>query len=132
MDNQTHFYCQSSSSYSIQIYSGPGASPICVGAWKRELNEYADNNFYKIEEFTHSDALGLDRGNVAMIIIPGGDACKMDVMSEVAKKIKLGHRTSSVFFSSCAGALISANSRTSIAGTFRLGEPMFKFNPVPY
>jgi len=42
-------------SSSIQIYSGPGASQLCVQAWKRELREAIDSRQYLVEERKRTD-----------------------------------------------------------------------------
>lgn len=111
-------------SQSIQIYNGPGASSLCVQAWKRELNQCADTKIYKIEEFNASYTAGLDRGNVALLILPGGNACDMfDPIVTLATKINQIVADKTSFLGSCAGAIVSASN---------CSMQRFDFNPIPF
>lgn len=97
-------------SQSIQIYNGAGASNLCVQAWKRELNDYADTRVYKVDEFNSDYTVGLDRGHTALIIVPGGNACEMfDPLTGIAEKINQVIAGGSAFLGSCAGAIVSAS-----------------------
>lgn len=110
-------------SQSIQIYSGPGASNLCVLAWKRELNEGVDGKLYRVEEFNGYYTSGLDRGNVALLIVPGGNACEMVYpLDEIVDKINQTIADKSSFLGSCAGALT----------TYSKNLHHFNFNPIPY
>ncbi len=110
-------------SQSIQIYSGTGASNLCVQAWKRELRDGADGKNYIVEEFNAFYTSGLDRGNVALMIIPGGDACEMLApLGGIAEKINHTVVNAS-FLGSCAGALVSS---------YHTHLRRFTFNPIPY
>lgn len=111
-------------SQSIQIYSGVGASNLCVQAWERELKDNVDCRFYKIEEFNSCYSAGLDRGNIALVILPGGNACEMfDPLIQIAKKINQTISDNSSFLGSCAGAIVSSSNSSM---------QHFDFNPVPF
>lgn len=94
-------------SHSIQIYNGTGASHICVQAWKREIHDLVNANNYKIDEFNSSYSAGFNRDEVAMVIIPGGNAYEMrDEISVLAKTITHAVTANASFLGSCAGAII--------------------------
>lgn len=93
------------SSNSIQIYNGEGASRICVDAWKREIKELADERLYKIDDFNQFYSSGFERGNVALVIIPGGNANVMYSPCEyLVDKINGAVAREGAFLGSCAGS----------------------------
>ena len=111
-------------SQSIQIYSGTGASDLCVKAWKRELAESLDLRLYKIEEFNAGFTAGIDRGNIALLIFPGGNACEMfDPLLQIAGKINQVVGNQAAFLGSCAGAIVSSSN---------CSLQLFDFNPIPF
>ncbi|MBA2727771.1 MAG: hypothetical protein H0U49_06330 [Parachlamydiaceae bacterium] len=121
-------------SNSIQIYNGEGASNICVKAWKRELKDIADDRLYIVEDFNQSYTAGFDRGNVALVIIPGGDSIKMLKPCEtLADKINTAVADQSSFLGSCAGAYVSSAFMTVNSIRKLLpSDTNFNINPVPY
>lgn len=100
---------------SIQIYNGSGTSDVCVQAWQREINANVDLRNYKLEFFNRNDSSGFDRGNVALVLIPGGHAVKMtDELEELSGKIKSAvYNDSFSFLGSCAGAVVCAQFLTA-------------------
>lgn len=109
-------------SYSVQIYNGQGVNDVCVQSWKRELKDSIDGKFYRIEEFNSSYHAGFDRGNVVLVILPDGNACRMfDPLLHLAEKIKQAVACKSAFLGSCAGAFLTASPC----------QDVFNFNPLP-
>lgn len=109
-------------SQSIQIYNGQGVNNACVQGWKKELSDSIDARFYRIEEFNSSYNAGFDRGNVALIILPDGNACTMfDPLLHLAEKIKQAIACKSSFLGSCAGAYLTASPCRDV----------YDFNPIP-
>lgn len=116
---------------SIMIYDGNGADKLCVQAWEREINEIVDTRNYKIEKFNKNYTAGFDRGNIDLIIIPGGDAYKMAPINEIADKINDAVTKKASFLGSCAGALITASYYLHGDKVCDQGN-QFNINPVPH
>lgn len=109
-------------SQSIQIYSGTGANNTYVQGWKQELKDNIDGRLYRIDEFYSSYTAGLDRGSVALVILPDGNTREMfEPLMHLADKVKQTVNNRSAFLGSCAGASYAATPCNDF----------FKFHPIP-
>jgi glutamine amidotransferase PdxT len=114
------------------IYDGKGASNLCIQAWEREIKEIVDTRFHKIEKFNSSYTAGFERGNIASIIIPGGDAHAMCRVAELAGNINNAVRNQASFLGSCAGAILSSSFYCDENNKVCNSGSRFNINPVPY
>lgn len=98
------------SSYSIAIFNSSNLDKILIDAWKKEIPKVVDPNKYIIQEFTPSDTSIFDRGNVALVILPGGESFKvLSDMRLVANKIgEAVNVHKAALLGSCAGAIVTS------------------------
>ncbi len=96
----------SSSSSSIQIFTGSGTSPSLARAWKNEIYNQLDPKKYIVNEFKENYSFS-DIKNVSLVIIPGGTSFRMCAgLATVAESVNSAlNQYSARFIGSCAGAI---------------------------
>ncbi len=96
----------SSSSSSIQIYTGSGTSPSLARAWKSEIYNQLDPKKYIVNEFKENYSFN-DIKNVSLVILPGGSSFRMcKGLATVAESVNSAlNQYSAQFIGSCAGSI---------------------------
>lgn len=117
-------------SSSVLVYNGPGAHDLCVRSMTRDLSNALDSSTHVVKTFNHYETSGLDQGNVAAVVLPGGNAMGMvGPIQILADKLNcLVVKGQTAFLGFGAGAIVCAENREAKGKLTEQGFPL-NFHP---